>query len=60
MELSNFEVWEKWVMLLTPMVITILVAFRKKPKINFFSEQIDTMYKKIDAGIELRPKTYLR
>ena len=32
MLLSNFEIWEKWLMLLTPMVIAIFVVFRKDNK----------------------------
>ena len=34
--------------------------FKRKKKINWYSEQMDSMMKKIDAGIEVRPKSYLR
>jgi len=61
MELSNFEIWEKWLMLLTPMVIAIFVVFRKdNKKIDWYSSQVDDMWRKIDAGLEVRPSRYLR
>ncbi len=34
--------------------------FKKKKKIDWYSSQIDDMWKKINAGIEVRPKSYLR
>lgn len=61
MELSNFEVWEKWLMLLTAMVIPFFVIFRKdNNQIGWYSNQVDEMWIKINAGIEVRPKNYLR
>ncbi len=62
MELSNFEIWEKWLMLLLPMVVATLIVFRKDKKQidQFYSQQVDEMWRKIDAGIEVKPKNYLR
>ena len=61
MELSNFEVWEKWLMLLTAMVIPFFVIFRKdNNQIGWYSNQVDEMWIKINAGIEVKPKIYLR
>lgn len=62
MELSNFEIWEKWLMLLTAMVIPFFVIFRKDKKQidQFYSQQVDEMWRKIDAGLEVRPSKYLR
>lgn len=48
-------------MLLTPMVIAIFVVFRKdNKKIDWYSSQVDEMWRKIDAGLEVRPSKYLR
>ena len=57
MELSNFEIWEKWVML-----VATLIVFRKDKKQidQFYSQQVDEMWRKIDAGLEVRPSKYLR
>lgn len=62
MELSNFEIWEKWLMLLIAMVIPFFVIFRKDKKQidQFYSQQVDEMWRKIDAGLEVRPSKYLR
>ncbi len=62
MELSNFEIWEKWVMLLLPMVVATYFVFRKdkKQKDLWYSSQVDEMWRKIDAGLEVRPSRYLR
>jgi len=61
-ELSNFEIWEKWVMLLLPMVVATYFVFRKdkKQKDLWYSSQVDEMWRKIDAGIEVSPDKYLR
>jgi len=34
--------------------------FKKKKKIFWYSSQIDDMWKKINAGVEVRVKNYLR
>ena len=34
--------------------------FKKKKSINFYSSQVDDMWKKINAGVEVRVKNYLR
>lgn len=62
MELSNFEIWEKWVMLLLPMVVATFFIFRKdkKQSDHFYSQQVDEMWRKIEAGIEVKPYKYLR
>lgn len=34
--------------------------FKRKKKIDFYSSQVDDMWKKINAGIEVKPSKYLR
>jgi len=34
--------------------------FKKKKKIFWYSSQIDDMWEKINAGIEVKPSKYLR
>ncbi len=34
--------------------------FKKKKKIDWYSYQVDDMWKKINAGVEVRVKNYLR
>jgi hypothetical protein len=34
--------------------------FKKKKKIDWYSNQVDDMWKKINAGVEVRVKNYLR
>ena len=62
MELSNFEVWEKWLMLLGSFLIAGIVVWKTDTTTNseWYSEQMDNMWKKIDAGLEVRPSRYLR
>jgi len=49
-------------MLLLPMVVATLIVFRKDKKQidQFYSQQVDEMWRKIDAGLEVRPSKYLR
>lgn len=49
-------------MLLIAMVIPFFVIFRKDKKQidQFYSQQVDEMWRKIDAGLEVRPSKYLR
>ena len=63
MELSNFEVWEKWLMLLGSFLIAGIVVWKTDTTTTnseWYSEQMDNMWKKIDAGLEVRPSRYLR
>lgn len=32
----------------------------KRKKIDWYSSQVDSMWRKIDAGLEVRPSRYLR
>lgn len=34
--------------------------FKKKKKIAWYSNQVDDMWRKINAGVEVRVKNYLR
>jgi hypothetical protein len=36
------------------------VKLRRKKKIDWYSSQVDDMWRKIDAGIEVRVKNFLR
>ena len=62
MLLSNFEIWEKWAMLLGSFLIAIVVFFKSntKPHNDWYSDQVDSMWRKIDAGLEVRPSRYLK
>ena len=63
MDLSNFEVWEKWLMLFGCFIIASIVVWKTDTTTTnseWYSEQMDTMWKKIDAGIEVKPSKYLR
>jgi len=36
------------------------MMFKRKKKDHWYSSQVDDMWKKIDAGIEVRVKNFLR
>lgn len=62
--LINFEIWEKWLMLLSCFLISGIVVSRMDTTTStnkeWYSEQMNSMWKKIDAGLEVRPSRYLR
>ena len=36
------------------------MRLRRKKKIDWYSSQVDDMWRKIDAGLEVRPYRFLR
>lgn len=63
MELSQFEIWEKWAMLLGSWTVLSVAYWKLTPNIpneQPISEQLDDMYRKLDAGLEVRPSKYLK
>lgn len=63
MELSQFEIWEKWAMLLGSWTVLSVAMWKyipSTPNEQPVSEQLDEMYRKLEAGLEVRPSKYLK